>query len=139
MVFQTDASNETILTPFSVKDGMSLATAPCTPLQDTAEFDRCLQLQNKDYSSDYLELCKLRLRNRKDCRSRPASKKIEVSGDDDDDVILVPSGNNVSRQTLPKYKLLQFAENHRPAYYGTWRKTGSINPRNPFRKDEVRS
>ncbi|XP_064946644.1 chromatin assembly factor 1 subunit FAS1-like isoform X1 [Musa acuminata AAA Group] len=33
-------------------------------------------------------------------------------------------------------KLLQFCQNHRPAYYGTWRrKSGVVGPRHPFRKD----
>lgn len=36
-----------------------------------------------------------------------------------------------------KMKLLQFFENHRPAYYGTWRKsTRKINGRKPFSKDD---
>jgi len=35
-----------------------------------------------------------------------------------------------------KMKLLQFFENHRPAYYGTWRKnTKIISGRHPFKKD----
>lgn len=35
-------------------------------------------------------------------------------------------------------KLLQFCENHRPAYYGTWRKISrKLSARNPFAKDEV--
>jgi len=40
--------------------------------------------------------------------------------------------------TIPHYKmkLLQFCENHRPAYYGTWRKnTKIISGRHPFKKD----
>lgn len=33
-------------------------------------------------------------------------------------------------------KLLQFDENHRPAYYGTWsRKSATVNGRRPFNKD----
>lgn len=35
-------------------------------------------------------------------------------------------------------KLLQFYENRRPPYWGTWRKSSrSIRPKNPFGKDEV--
>ena len=38
------------------------------------------------------------------------------------------------------YKLIQFHTNHRPAYFGTWRKKSRrLNPRNPFQKDEVGS
>ena len=37
-------------------------------------------------------------------------------------------------------KLLQFHENYRPAYYGTWRKTSrKLSARNPFAKDDVSS
>ncbi|RWW78170.1 hypothetical protein BHE74_00013629 [Ensete ventricosum] len=37
---------------------------------------------------------------------------------------------------LQHKKLLQFCQNHRPAYYGTWRrKSGVVGPRHPFRKD----
>lgn len=52
----------------------------------------------------------------------------------DDDVVIV---EDKRRQTV-KYKLLQFRENYRPAYYGTWQKISKvIRPRNPFKKDEV--
>ena len=38
-----------------------------------------------------------------------------------------------------RMKMLQFHENYRPAYYGTWRKdTSLVSARNPFKKDEVR-
>ncbi|URD77531.1 Chromatin assembly factor 1 subunit A [Musa troglodytarum] len=37
---------------------------------------------------------------------------------------------------LQHKKLLQFCQNHRPAYYGTWhRKSDVVGPRHPFRKD----
>lgn len=36
-------------------------------------------------------------------------------------------------------KLLQFKENRRPPYWGTWRKRSKIlNSRRPFAKDKVR-
>lgn len=39
---------------------------------------------------------------------------------------------------LPHPKLLQFWENRRPPYWGTWRKKSqSIGPRKPFSIDEV--
>jgi len=54
----------------------------------------------------------------------------------DDDVIIMDDKEK-SRQ-IAKYKLLQFHENYRPAYYGTWQKSSTIiQPRNPFKKDEV--
>ena len=46
----------------------------------------------------------------------------------------------VSRTNLMKAKLLQFNENNRPPYYGTWRKKSKhICPKNPFKQDEVSS
>lgn len=37
-------------------------------------------------------------------------------------------------------KLLQFSENHRPAYWGTWnKKTVVIRPRDPWAQDKVSS
>ncbi|ORX46927.1 hypothetical protein BCR36DRAFT_585035 [Piromyces finnis] len=51
----------------------------------------------------------------------------------DSDIVDLTDGN-----ALPQYKmkLLQFFENHRPAYYGTWRKeTKVISGRHPFKKD----
>jgi len=51
----------------------------------------------------------------------------------DSDIVDLTDGD-----VLPNYKmkLLQFFENHRPAYYGTWRKnTKIISGRHPFKKD----
>lgn len=45
-------------------------------------------------------------------------------------------GNYV--RTRYRGKLFQFAENRRPAYWGTWRKRSkSISGRNPFKCDTV--
>lgn len=42
------------------------------------------------------------------------------------------------RGKFGRMKLLQFCENHRPAYWGTWnKKTTMIRPRNPWSKDSV--
>ena len=46
--------------------------------------------------------------------------------------------DKIKSRKMVKYKLLQFHENYRPAYYGTWQKLSTvIQPRNPFKKDEV--
>lgn len=43
------------------------------------------------------------------------------------------------RQHCGRMKLLQFHENYRPAYWGTWsKKTSVVSPRCPFRQDKVR-
>lgn len=42
------------------------------------------------------------------------------------------------RKKFGRMKLLQFSENHRPAYWGTWnKKTAVIRPRNPWVQDKV--
>lgn len=42
------------------------------------------------------------------------------------------------RKRFGRMKLLQFSENHRPAYWGTWnKKTAVIRPRNPWAQDKV--
>lgn len=42
------------------------------------------------------------------------------------------------RKKFGRMKLLQFSENHRPAYWGTWnKKTAIIRPRNPWAQDKV--
>lgn len=42
------------------------------------------------------------------------------------------------RKKFGRMKLLQFSENHRPAYWGTWnKKTAVIRPRNPWAQDRV--
>lgn len=58
----------------------------------------------------------------------------------DDDVIIVDDKeeDKMKMRQMMKYKLLQFHENYRPAYYGTWQKVSTIiRPQNPFKKDEV--
>lgn len=61
---------------------------------------------------------------------------------DDDDITSSVTSNIVESYPtagqLPRPKLLQFWENRRPPYWGTWRKKSqSIGPRNPFSTDEV--
>lgn len=42
------------------------------------------------------------------------------------------------RRKFGRMKLLQFSENHRPAYWGTWnKKTTVIRPRDPWAQDKV--
>ncbi|EDO37231.1 predicted protein [Nematostella vectensis] len=66
-----------------------------------------------------------------------------ISLDDDDDDENSNGSSVVELEQEEKKKcmkaiLLQFAENYRPAYYGTHRKKSKkISPKNPFKKDEV--
>ena len=53
-----------------------------------------------------------------------------------DDLEIIEASSSLA--TRMKTKLLQFRENYRPAYYGTWRKTSStIKPVRPFALDKT--
>lgn len=108
-----------------------------------ADFDSSLHSQS--LQSSYLQQAKGR-------KLRAPAKKTEpvVSPDVDmdDEVVIVSSpqtagcrvnGNlKASGRSGLRFKLLQFQENYRPAYYGTWQKKSSIiSRRNPFRRDMV--
>ena len=78
--------------------------------------------------SSYVAECKGKLKIDEMISSSPGNQQ------NDDDVVIVED----KRRQMVKYKLLQFHENYRPAYYGTWQKISKvIQPRNPFKKDEV--
>lgn len=57
------------------------------------------------------------------------------------DVVIVESSKVdgvPDRKKFGRMKLLQFSENHRPAYWGTWnKKTTVIHPRDPWAQDRV--
>lgn len=55
-------------------------------------------------------------------------------------VVEGPKSDGVpDRQHYGRMKLLQFRENYRPAYWGTWsKKSPHISPRYPLRQDKVR-
>ena len=57
------------------------------------------------------------------------------------DVVIVESSKVdgvPERRKFGRMKLLQFSENHRPAYWGTWnKKTTVIHPRDPWAQDRV--
>ena len=56
---------------------------------------------------------------------------------DDKEVVCVDEEKQ-SKGTIMKAKLLQFHENYRPAYYGTWRKNSKlITARKPLGQDKV--
>lgn len=64
---------------------------------------------------------------------RPANPVDPQSNRPEDDIIV--EGSQGDKKTY-RAKLLQFVENNRPAYFGTWRKTSrSVSGRRPFAKD----
>lgn len=125
-------SVHSILTPFSIKDSMRLATPSRVPLQDTSVFDSLLLSQ--DTSVNYLQTCKSQAgKTHGQPRGDGTPEPMEV--DDDDSCQM---WEEKCEQEKRKFKLIQFHKNYRPAYYGTWTKPrGIINPRNPFKMDNV--
>lgn len=72
-----------------------------------------------------------------ECTMEGPSKPGFVSSD----VVIVESSKVdgvPERRKFGRMKLLQFSENHRPAYWGTWnKKTTVIHPRDPWAQDRV--
>lgn len=108
--FNNNTNNKrTIITPFEL---------PRQPFSnvDYKLFDTIVQEQI--HISNYLKNCK----RKSGCHDNNA----------DDDVLIISPSNEKKR-----FKLLQFHENYRPAYWGTFSKTSNvITSRNPFRKHE---
>jgi chromatin assembly factor 1 subunit A len=137
-----------VLTPFPTKPDVTMATPPCPPLQDSTHFDSALSQQDSSVGRVYLDECKHKPRvgeikeeeNECDKNSKDVEcMDVEVDVAEDDDVIITsPNVTCPRRGKNIRYKLLQFHTNHRPAYFGSWRKRSKmITPRNPFKKDEV--
>lgn len=121
-----------MLTPFSVKDGMTLAVPSRLPLQDTSTFDSLLEDQDST-AVNYLQSCRSRFgENNGTTRSETATLSMDIDAES------CQAWDGIRKERMPMFKLLQFCENHRPAYYGSWTKQrGCINPRNPFKMDSV--
>uniref|UniRef100_A0A8C3G0C6 Chromatin assembly factor 1 subunit A n=1 Tax=Chrysemys picta bellii TaxID=8478 RepID=A0A8C3G0C6_CHRPI len=121
--------------PFEIKENMVLAPL-CRVAFDqdlSDQLDQLLQAQNNDIS--FLE----ELKCRKPHKSGPTIVCYRSADIVNSDVVIVDSckmDNVPERKKFGRMKLLQFSENHRPAYWGTWnKKTTVIHPRNPWSKD----
>ncbi|NXF13451.1 CAF1A factor, partial [Smithornis capensis] len=120
--------------PFEIKENMVLAPLSRVSLDPEVleQLDKLLSAQNCEVSF---------LRDLK-CRKPRKSGPTLVSDSNDtvnSDVVVVdncqPDGVP-EREKFGRMKLLQFSENHRPAYWGTWNKrTTLIHARNPWAKD----
>ncbi|XP_075380687.1 chromatin assembly factor 1 subunit A isoform X1 [Mycteria americana] len=120
--------------PFEIKENMVLAPLCRIALDPDylEQLDKLLHAQNSEASF---------LRDLK-CRKPRKTGPTFVNNSADivnSDVVVV---DNCKTDAVPergkfgRMKLLQFCENHRPAYWGTWnKKTTMIRPRNPWSKD----
>uniref|UniRef100_A0A8C0G3R2 Chromatin assembly factor 1 subunit A n=1 Tax=Chelonoidis abingdonii TaxID=106734 RepID=A0A8C0G3R2_CHEAB len=123
--------------PFEIKENMVLAPL-CRVAFDqdlSDQLDQLLQAQNNDIS--FLE----ELKCRRPHKTGPTIVCYRSADIVNSDVVIVDSckmDNVPDRKKFGRMKLLQFSENHRPAYWGTWnKKTTVIHPRNPWSKDNV--
>lgn len=127
--------------PFQEKPFMKLA--PTTRVTLSAE--RLASLESAITNASELDLKELYIHQLKSSDYQKGTSGKTWPSNDDDDSIIVEDDDDVeaetdivSKRTLMRAKLLQFHENHRPPYYGTWRKKSkTIKPRNPCQKDDV--
>ncbi|NXS34943.1 CAF1A factor, partial [Pomatostomus ruficeps] len=120
--------------PFEIKENMVLAPLSRVTLDPEylEQLDKLLHAQNGEGSF---------LRDLK-CREPRKSGPTWVHSSSDSvnsDVVVVDNCQTDAvpeREKFGRMKLLQFSENHRPAYWGTWNKrTSLICARNPWSKD----
>merc|ERR1719318_939907 len=137
-------------TQFRVKDNMRLA--PTVRNDPKMAMKRIDSLDMPAGPDDlYLALLKTEYSPGKQSRTWPYEKNVpkdddievledeeeEESDPEDADKIII-NGAVVSGK-VPRAKLLQFHENQRPAYWGTWTKQSAfVSGRRPFGKDEER-
>nr|XP_046247665.1 chromatin assembly factor 1 subunit A [Scatophagus argus] len=119
--------------PFEIKENVCLAPLCRVQCEDSVleELDRCLvnQADNQNGLRDWIRQKPRQSGPTKPKQTDSLSKCIIVEGPTPDGV--------PDRQRYGPMKLLQFHENYRPAYWGTWSKKSShISPRCPLRQDK---
>uniref|UniRef100_A0A915IP38 Chromatin assembly factor 1 subunit A dimerization domain-containing protein n=1 Tax=Romanomermis culicivorax TaxID=13658 RepID=A0A915IP38_ROMCU len=140
---------------FMTKAGMSMAPIirrQRFSIEERQSFENELSSQNKTHENLYLSEIKsgahkitAECRNRKKrgafyrCRKSPLIPDDIVQVDDNFQSVNIPMNEEQTDEIASKRilvaKLLQFTENWRPPYYGTWRKVcKKLNGRNPFLK-----
>ncbi|XP_037530751.1 chromatin assembly factor 1 subunit A [Nematolebias whitei] len=118
--------------PFEIKENMSLAPLTRVQCEESVleKLDLCL-LQPAENSNGLSDWIKQKPRRSGPIRTRQARSLRDC-------VIVEESKpeNIPDQKCYGAMKLLQFHENYRPAYWGTWSKKSShISPRCPFRQD----
>ncbi|KAG7197927.1 hypothetical protein KM043_016164 [Ampulex compressa] len=127
--------------PFEVKADMKVAPICRRVISDKEKslLDERCHKGNAIRSELYIaEIKNKKFELRKSTKTWPLEAKDEVivvDEENDDTSNIVDETHDTEKQ---RPKLLQFAENRRPPYWGTWRKQSScVQSRRPFSKDTV--
>ncbi|KAK2587347.1 hypothetical protein KPH14_003064 [Odynerus spinipes] len=129
--------------PFEVKADMRVAPITRRSLQEQEKLsldEKCNSGSTERKDLYLAEIREKKVVTRKSGHTWPLEAKDDVilleeeENDDNANVVVqTPAVTDKNRA-----KLLQFHENRRPPYWGTWRKRSkTINPRRPFSKDSV--
>lgn len=124
--------------PFEVKADMKIAPLTRRILKEDEKL--LLDEKYKKGNTQILYLSEIRGKKiipRKSTKTWPLEAKDDLIVLDDEN----EGNSNIVNQNIViekhRPKLLQFSENQRPPYWGTWRKrSDNIKPRNPFTKDK---
>ncbi|XP_018495835.1 chromatin assembly factor 1 subunit A [Galendromus occidentalis] len=123
--------------PFQLKKDMKLAPIVSEDAKNRfvkSALEARLKEQNASVASLYIKQLS---GGYKPLKSSKRSKTDNQEPEDQDVIVITRSNRDVDESCggRMRAKLLQFAENYRPAYYGTWRKRcPQINGRRPFSK-----
>ena len=123
--------HDTRFVPFQLKDHMKLATFPSKQI-DYEEFDAYLSLETHEFDSNtFLAEMKYRRSHNRHRNCQP----MELQTQTENDIMIVTAGEKMcpTQPLTMRFKLLQFVENQRPAYFGTFFKRSSlVTGRRPF-------
>ncbi|XP_065216774.1 chromatin assembly factor 1 subunit A-like [Planococcus citri] len=140
---QPDSSDRidcTTFMPFEVKENMRLASVHRVNVSAEALrlLDEILQ-KDETLPKESLYLAALKSEHYKPGKS-DNTWPLNAT-EDDDDVMIVGDEHSLPAAEMPmryRCKLIQFHENRRPAYRGTWRKQSkTVSGRTPFKHDEI--
>ncbi|RUS87932.1 hypothetical protein EGW08_004287 [Elysia chlorotica] len=124
--------NQGQFVPFQLKKDMHLAPATRRDaLSGDAKLSFDEALENSTMSM------KTYLNELKNSQAKPhrTGRILRTNPEPAEDVEVVHDPEAL-KKVIHKVKLLQFHTDHRPPYYGTWRKAPVLFPRNPWKKDE---